>query len=217
MNVMKNQVTFLITFLLLLSPLFLSAQEKSTGEQKKAEQEILIKKMNEEEKARAAERENQVRIIREGRALRSEEIEKAMDEAREAYNLAYDHNGNFFLQEATLPGYFKVGSDNSTSVEYSRRLKESTMSKDFKFEIEQDAKRASVSVSGSCEVGEIRIQIMMPNGKEYTEVLIDKYGSVNWNKTFTLEDPKDEKIGTWKFIINTRDASGIFKIALRSS
>jgi len=165
-----------------------------------------------------AEMEKQIQIISESRAVKSEEIEKAMEAARINYGIVYDEGVNWttLAPEGRVRAFY-TPSPNSTSIDYSRRLQESTMTKDFLFDIEKDVKRASISVSGACEAGEIRIQIMLPGGKQYTEVLIDRYGSVNWNKTFTIEDEKDQKIGTWKFIITTKEANGTFRIGLKSN
>lgn len=215
---MKKQVTYLIMILLLFLPLMVSAQQKTVDEKKKAELELQMKKQEEEARKKQAEMERQIHIITESQAQKAEEIEKAMKEARLNYSFALDEGTGWTTlgPEGTVRGFYSP-SPNSTSIEYSRRLQESTMKKDFVFDVDKDTKRASISVSGACEVGEIRIQIMLPSGKQYTEVLIDRYGSVNWNKTFTIEDEKDEKIGTWKFIITTKEANGNFRLGLRSN
>jgi len=217
---MKKQVTYFITFLFLFLPLLASGQQKTVEEKKKAEQEMQMKKQEEELRMKQAEMERQLHIINEAKAMSAEEIEKAMEAARLNYNLStgYDQGAAWTTvgPEGRVRAFFSP-PPNSTSIEYSRMLQESTMTKDFIFDIDKDAKRAAISVSGACEAGEIRIQIKLPSGKQYTEVLIDRYGSVNWNKTFTIEEEKDEKIGTWKFIITTKDASGTFKIGLKSN
>jgi len=215
---MKKQVTYLIMILLLFLPLMVSAQQKTVDEKKKAEMELQMKKQEEEARKKQAEMERQIHIITESQAQKAEEIEKAMKEARLNYAFALDEGTGWTTlgPEGNVRAFYSP-SPNSTSIEYSRRLQESTMKKDFVFDVDKDTKRASISVSGACEVGEIKIQIMLPNGKQYTEVLIDRYGSVNWNKTFTIEDEKDEKIGTWKFIITTKEANGNFRLGLRSN
>jgi len=45
-----------------------------------------------------------------------------------------------------------------------------------------------MSVSGDCKAGEIRIKIIMPNGKTYSDIIIDEFGNLNWRKSFTISD-----------------------------
>jgi hypothetical protein len=214
---MKKQVTYLVTFLLMFLPLLASGQQKTVDEKKKAEQEQQIKKQEEELRRKQAEMEKQLELMNEEQLIRAEEIEKAMEAARLNYNIGSSGvNWVTASPDGRLKAFYSQ-SPNSTSVDYSRRLQESTLSKDFIFDVEKDAKKANISVSGSCEDGEIRIQIILPSGKQYTEVLIDRYGSVNWNKSFSIDDPKDEKIGKWKFVITTKEATGTFRIGLRSN
>ena len=91
------------------------------------------------------------------------------------------------------------------------------MKSDFSFEIEEDAGRASISVSGHCNEGEVSVRITSPDGKLYTEVKIDDMGSVDWNKSFNLGDENSDKTGTWKFNVQAREATGSIRIALRST
>lgn len=210
---MKNQVIILIASLLLVISTGLSAQTKSAAEVKKSEQEVAEKKA-EIAKMKEDEKKRMVGIVTE-RGVAAEEIERAVEDARINYiRTSGNGSGWISLQDGEFGTYF--GSQNSSTLEYSKRMMESTSTKEFSFEVEKDTKRASISVSGSCDEGEILIKIFLPGGKAYTEVLIDRYGSVNWSKSFTLEEEKDEKIGTWKFQVITKNATGTFRASVKS-
>ena len=69
-----------------------------------------------------------------------------------------------------------------------------------------------MSVNGDCKAGEIRIKIIMPNGKVYSDIVIDEFGNLNWRKSFTIsEEENKDKAGAWKFQINASKATGFFQ------
>jgi len=122
--------------------------------------------------------------------------------------------------------YFGPGSDFSgfgffrgsgTSLEYSKGLNEATITKQFPCEIESDVKNVVMTISGDCKAGEIKVKIIMPDGKTYADVLIDASGNLNWRKSFTIsgEENKD-KIGEWMFRIETSKATGYFRISVQT-
>jgi hypothetical protein len=205
-----------------------SAQEKSAQEKSAQEKSVREKQLIEERKAleeAMKKREELYEKRIEGQSLlldslriyydlKAENIRDAVDAAR----IAYDVQGNYavvgeglvFLGSVRSPG-------NSSSVQYSKRFDKSSMKSDFSFEIEEDAGRASISVSGHCNEGEVSVSITSPDGKLYTEVKIDDMGSVDWNKSFNLGGENDDKTGTWKFNVQAREATGSIRIALRSN
>ena len=65
--------------------------------------------------------------------------------------------------------------------------------------------------------GEIRISILMPGNKSYSEVVIDEFGNLNWRKSFELNEDSKDKIGVWKFKVSTKKASGNFRISLSAT
>jgi hypothetical protein len=209
---MKKQVTIL-TLLLLVFPTLIFGQKSVVEDKKRAEQEMALKKV-EEEKKKIEEKNKEIQYFQ---AVKSEEIEKALDEARIAYRVQSDalDEVSFFTSDGRFAEIYGK-PQNSTSMEFSKRLKESSFSKDFTFEVDKDAAKASIQVSGSCSTGEVRIKITMPNGKTYTEVLIDEFGSVNWSKSFSIEEG-DNRTGAWKFGIIAKGATGSFRVSVRSN
>ncbi|MBI5009620.1 MAG: hypothetical protein HZB98_08240 [Bacteroidia bacterium] len=111
-------------------------------------------------------------------------------------------------------------SDNSqmTRWDFSKNVKESNFSKEYGFDVEKTSKSVVMSVNGDCKDGEIRIKITMPNGKTYSEILIDESGSLNWRKSFSItETENQDKAGEWKFQISASKATGYFKISLQTN
>ncbi|MDT8401805.1 MAG: hypothetical protein RQ743_08925 [Bacteroidales bacterium] len=212
---MKRKLTILmiVSVLLVIGSVTTYAQTKEEIEKEKKKQEQLIqeKKMEAEKKAQ----EERERII-----IHRDELDKAVREARDAYReqwIVPEPSDFFSVGSKDLEGiYFMGGSQNSSSLQFSKTVKEGSFTKELKFEIEEDAKRASINVSGMCDEGEILIVITMPSGKKYTEVLIDEYGSVNWSKSFSIDEENGTKAGEWGFKVTARDATGNFRLSLKS-
>ena len=92
------------------------------------------------------------------------------------------------------------GDSERTSWEFSKTVKDNTFSKDYSFDVEKTSKSVVMSVIGDCKSVEIRIKIVMPNGKNYSDILIDESGNLNWRKSFTLSETENQdKTGDWKF------------------
>ena len=74
-----------------------------------------------------------------------------------------------------------------------------------------------MSVMGDCKAGEIRIKIIMPGGKTYSDIVIDEFGNLNWRKSFTISETENQdKTGAWKFSYFINKATGYFKISLQA-
>ena len=74
-----------------------------------------------------------------------------------------------------------------------------------------------MSISGMSRSGEIRIAILMPGNKTYSEVVIDELGNLNWRKSFEINEDSKERIGNWKFKVTTKRATGNFRISLSAT
>jgi hypothetical protein len=74
-----------------------------------------------------------------------------------------------------------------------------------------------MTVMGDCKAGEIRVKIVMPGGKTYSDIVIDESGNLNWRKSFTIsEEENKDKAGEWIFKIDAAKATGSFKISLQT-
>ncbi len=134
-------------------------------------------------------------------------------------------NGRYRVNDPFMyhPGAesFWVGSFDSdresTSWEFSRRVKEKTLKSEYTFDVEKSSNSVVMSVMGDCKAGEIRIRIVMPNGKTYSDIVIDEFGNLNWRKSFTISETENQdKAGAWKFVITSSKATGYFKISLQA-
>jgi hypothetical protein len=114
-------------------------------------------------------------------------------------------------------GHSMGGDSERTTWDFSRSVKENTFSKDYPFDVEKTAKSVVMSVMGDCKAGEIRIKIVMPNGKSYSDIVIDESGNLNWRKSFSISETENQdKTGEWKFQLTSTKATGFFKISLQT-
>jgi hypothetical protein len=141
-------------------------------------------------------------------------------------NVGSRGNRNFNVDQFTfaMPGgdpfyAHALGSDaERTTWDFSKTVKEKTFSRDYTFDVDKTAKNVVMSVMGDCKSGEIRIKILMPNGKSYSDILIDESGNLNWRKSFAVSETENQdKTGEWKFQISSTKASGYFKISLQTN
>jgi hypothetical protein len=110
-----------------------------------------------------------------------------------------------------------MDDNESTSWEFSKHIKEKSLKSEYAFEVEKSSNSVVMSVNGDCKAGEIRIKIVMPSGKTYSDVVIDEFGNLNWRKSFAISETENQdKAGSWKFIITSNKATGYFKISLQA-
>ena len=157
----------------------------------------------------------------------SREIEEAMQTVRERFR-EYDGNHRGTGRKPndsfafSFPGFsfaevFPGDDSERTSWNFSKSLKESSFNRDYVFDVAETAKTVSMSITGYCKAGEIKIRIKMPNGRTYSDIVIDESGNLNWKKSFTItEGENKDKTGDWKYEINASDATGYFRIALQT-
>ncbi len=171
------------------------------------------------------------------REVRKLDLEKAMEnvpmgsEEREKFDQAmkifedsrgmrsYRSSGEPFIFTPGVEFYGRhFGEDTErTTWEFSKYIKESSLSRSYTIDVEPTVNSVVMAVIGDCKVGEIRIKILMPNNKVYSDVLIDESGNLNWRKSFTISDTENkDKAGAWKFEIDASKASGYFKISLQT-
>jgi hypothetical protein len=114
--------------------------------------------------------------------------------------------------------YDSGGDSEGTTWNFSKSVKENTFTREYTFDVEKTANSVVMSVNGDCKAGEIRIKIIMPNGKNYSDIVIDEFGNLNWRKSFTISETENQdKAGEWKFKIESTKATGYFKISLQTN
>lgn len=213
------------------------SQEKTKDEKNKQIQETINeqkKAMYEKQKAdkEAQEEIEQVMIIK------KEAINKAMEELNDKLWTEDDPDLQRIMREyrqqsdrGSFAGPFPFPPDagnmynrfpdrnnERTIWDFSKTIKKSSFSRDYVIDVDPTAKSVLMSVSGDCDEGEIRIKIIMPDGKIFSEIVIDEFGNLNWRKSFAISDTENQdKTGTWKFDIKSSNATGYFKIFFQTS
>ena len=228
--VMKKSSTItgmIILFAICFGFVGANAQEKSKEEKEKELQELILeqkKAMKDQQKAQ----EEMQKVLEESKvkideAMKNARVDERVNRAVRAYT---DQIGSrsFFNGEPFVftPGldftHGFPGSDaERTTWDFSKSVKETTFSRDYTFDVEPTSKNVVMTVNGDCKAGEIRIKIVMPNGKTYSDILIDESGNLNWRKSFEISETENmDKAGAWKFAINSTKATGYFKISLQT-
>jgi hypothetical protein len=237
----KSSIIIATVFLFAVSTSFQSiiAQEKSKEEKEKELQEVIVeqkKAMIDQQKAFDEQQKVQEEVqkaLNESQVEVREALEKARikiddPEFRRSMKI-YEDMGRTKMFSPDEPFVFAAPNvdvfyHNShtdaerTTWDFSKSIKESSFSKDYVFDVEPTAKSVIMSVSGDCKAGEIRIRIMMPNGKQFSEIILDEFGNLNWRKSITISETENkDKTGNWKFEIKSSKASGYFKIFFQTS
>lgn len=193
-------------------------QKKAMTEQKKADEEAL-----------KALKESHKELEKSLRDLNIEVITEDIEGGEEGNIMRiYGRRGDksFRVDEPFMwsspPGNihaFTFGENTErTRWDFSKNVKESTFTREYGFDVEKTAKSVVMSVNGDCKSGEIRIKITMPNGKTYSEIVIDESGNLNWRKSFPItETENQDKTGEWKYKIDSKKATGFFKISLQTN
>ncbi|MCX6322005.1 MAG: hypothetical protein NTX93_09440 [Bacteroidia bacterium] len=232
----KIKVLLIVVFLfsVVSSLQQVSAQEKTKAEQEK-EQKIL-KAIDEQKKAMAEQQKAQEEVNQTMKEQQSE-LENTMENVRVEVKSSgnsggtvrmFNQRGNrsFSMDEPFMfsspgvevfNGNGMSGDSERTTWDFSKSVKENTFSKDYSFDVEKTVTTVVMSVMGDCKAGEIRIKIVMPSGKNYSDIVIDESGNLNWRKSFTISDTENQdKTGEWKFKIDSNKATGFFKISLQT-
>lgn len=234
----KLNLFFAVVFLISVGSFFqqVNAQEK-TKEELEKEQKIL-QAIGEQKKAMAEQKKLQAEVQAEIEAEEAARIEDVMRDIEVKVNVdgipgevpgIYSRRSNRFFTTTDEPfvwsapgadrfyGPSKGGDTEKLTWEFSRTVKEKSFSKDYSFDVEKTVNTVVMSVMGDCKAGEIRIKIQMPNGKNYSDIVIDEFGNLNWRKSFTLSETENQdKAGEWKFRIESTKATGFFKISLQT-
>jgi len=203
----------------------IDAQKKAMTEKHRVDQEALLKAEKEiEVEERATALDDAMREV-----IIDEEDRKDIDDAIEKAHRIYRDfridkvfpDGESYIFPGPHGEFIYTPFNNSasrTSWSFSKSIKESTFSREYIIDVDLDVKSVVMSVNGDCKSGEVRIKIIMPGGKVYSDILIDEFGDLNWRKSFMISDTENkDKTGSWKFEINSSKASGFFNITLQTS
>ncbi|MBE3086529.1 MAG: hypothetical protein IMZ64_09975 [Bacteroidetes bacterium] len=233
---MKKFSLFLIViFLITIGSSFqqVTAQEKTKAEQEKELK--ILKAIDEQKKAMIDQKlaqEEATQILKEQQVELDEALKDVRVEVQSGSNgrgavRVFNSRGNrsfafdepFVFSAPDVQAFYghSMGDSERTTWDFSKSVKENTFSRDYSFDVEKTVKTVVMSVMGDCKAGEIRIKIVLPNGKNYSDIVIDESGNLNWRKSFTItETDNQDKTGEWKFKIDSNKATGFFKISLQT-
>ncbi|MDY0098480.1 MAG: hypothetical protein RBR81_04710 [Bacteroidales bacterium] len=233
---MKN-VKFLSALLILtVAGLMFRPAAAQLDNKNEKEQE---QKIQEEIDRQKKEMTEQRRIIEEH--VRQKDIQQSIDEAMKAaheaqseaaskykdvirdFRLNKEHGfpfGDGFIFSPDHGLFYPLGINDDTertTWNFSKSIRENSFSREYSFDVEESANNVMMAVTGNCREGEIRIRIVMPSGKTYSDIVIDESGDLNWRKSFRISEEENEgRAGEWKFKISASKATGYFKISLQA-
>lgn len=232
---MKRMLQSITIFLLLiLCSSNVTAQQATKTEaekQKETEQQLKQKQAEDQEKKmeevqkkiQAAAEEERVRADRkaiefERQARDLEEIRKRAEEMSKKAVVVVPDNEIWSIRTPGYENYYVYGNWTSkskagSSWNYSRQVMESTFDNEFTMSAGGES-NVNLTVAGDCAEGNISVQIIMPDGKQLSEVVIDSNGSLNWRKSFESSEDNKWKNGKWVFRIKAKDATGNVRISM---
>jgi uncharacterized membrane-anchored protein YhcB (DUF1043 family) len=189
-------------------------QKKTMAEQKKAMADAVQNLKEQNEKTDSSMNDAQDQLENEDK----ERTKLFMNLPRGNRSFSFDEPFEFNGRDMNTFLRHTMGDDSeSTTLDFSKSVKDNTFSRDYTFDVDKTVKSVVMSVMGYCKSGDIRIKIIMPNGKNYSDILIDESGNLNWRKSFTITEKENmDKTGEWKFQISSTRATGFFKIALQA-
>ncbi|HEX2922365.1 MAG TPA: hypothetical protein VHO50_14475 [Bacteroidales bacterium] len=235
---MKTVNFKILVFFLVLSGLFNSvmAQEKAKSDQERKEEllraiEDQKKVLNEGNKALMEKQKEQAQAEKE----LAEKLKEAKVEFNDEVNVdaIYRSNVNHGTRPPKYPDRFFQGNSSNipnmpnpqmspfffgedvqrTTWEFSKSVKDNTFKREYEVDVEKTTRSVNLTLNGDCKSGEVKIKVVAPGGKTYSDVTIDQYGSMNVRKSLTISETENQdKTGEWKFIIESANATGYFKI-----
>ncbi|NLE35344.1 MAG: cell envelope integrity protein TolA [Bacteroidales bacterium] len=102
-----------------------------------------------------------------------------------------------------------------SSWNYSRQVMEATFTNELTMSADE-GENVNLTVSGDCAEGSIAVAIIMPDGKQLSEVILDENGSLNWRKSYEAGEGNGWKNGKWTFRIKAKNATGNLRISMNS-
>lgn len=102
-----------------------------------------------------------------------------------------------------------------SSWNYSRQVMEATFTNELTMSADE-GENVNLTVSGDCAEGSIAVAIIMPDGKQLSEVILDENGSLNWRKSYEAGEGNGWKNGKWIFRIKAKNATGNLRISMNS-
>jgi hypothetical protein len=191
-------------------------QKKAMAEQKKAQNELIDQKKEEDAAMKDLMIINEGEPGREGDMVNVRTQRNGRSSGARAFAGVDPFMFNYQVGD-TYFGHSFGGDEERTTWDFSKSVKENSFNREYTFDVEKTVNSVVMSVMGDCKTGDIRIKIVMPGGKSYSDIVIDESGNLNWRKSFNISETENQdKTGAWKFQITSTKATGFFKISLQT-
>lgn len=195
----------------------------SEEEQQKLKQaDMDAKKREHELRMKIAELENDAEKIEKEFEWQNMHIEDLQKDLKHDFPMMVMPDDRILRYGLPDPGdvYVFSGSGHASkpgsSWNYSRQVMEATFTNELTLSAGNES-NVNLSVSGDCAEGSIAVAIIMPDGKQLSEVVLDENGSLNWRKSFEAGENNGWKNGKWIFRVKAKDATGNLRISLNSN
>ena len=106
--------------------------------------------------------------------------------------------------------------ENGNVLELSKDLDNVSISRDFNFDVNEDATSLELDIEGELNEGDLTISVKKPNGDLFHEFQVSPLADVNWNQSIDLDEEEGEYAGKWTVTLSGSGASGNYNIKIKS-
>ena len=107
--------------------------------------------------------------------------------------------------------------DTENNLSINSKLDAESIDKTYEFSVSDDASSLDLKASGSMKTGSIGIIISSPDNKEFQKIDLNNTADVDWSQRIDLKDENKANLkGKWTIRVKGSDATGVYKINLRS-
>jgi hypothetical protein len=107
-----------------------------------------------------------------------------------------------------------INQERSSKLSLHKEFNGDTKETEGQFSIEKGVKRIKIDVEGMVEYGVIKITLMLPSGKVYTDLSIDDSADMSWSTAFSVDESNPDYFGTWKYQVKATEAEGEYFLAI---
>jgi hypothetical protein len=117
------------------------------------------------------------------------------------------------------PGVYTWNSyryESGNVLELSKDLENVSISKEFNFDVNEEASSLELDIEGTLSQGDLTISLKKPNGDLFREFQVSPLADIDWNQKIDLEKEEGEYEGKWTVTLSGSGASGNYKIRIKS-
>ncbi|UCG28398.1 MAG: hypothetical protein JSV24_03290 [Bacteroidales bacterium] len=111
-------------------------------------------------------------------------------------------------------GIWSLSEGKSTRLILTKKFDGESITKESKFEVEDEQKRLKIVIKGICESGRILVTVRRPSNQEYKSVIIDSSAEVEWSQSVRFTDEESDYVGNWIVQIVAEEANGYYTFTI---